>query len=733
MKSLIVKSLGCLAVLVQSGWALTVEAGTEPVMPFIYGAQYYRAPTPEREFWAGDLKDLRNRGFNTVKFWVQWRWSERERGKFVWDDLDELMSLAEKNGLHVILNLILDVMPEWVECDFPDAVMVSKNGVPLHGQNILCRQLGGYPGPCYAHAETTELRKRFARAAFEHFKDRPALLAWDVWNEPERDARTRSANVEDGPTLCFCSSCQAGFRVYCRRIYGTIENLNRVWGRCYTSFEAVEAPRMCGTVRDFIDWRTYEMEQLMNDAKWRLESLREIDNRHVPHVHIVPDDGGFNPLTGIDDFEMARMCDVYGASMVGDPFDCNEMISSSQGRLCYNAEWHINWGRADLFPPIVTRNQFLSEQLSQLGWGVMGYLFWQYRTESLGLEAPAWGLIRLDGRERATLTHATEFWKTFAPYAEQFKMTTGEKPVVALWKSVANEMHQVCRYGRLDFLQDAFRHYIETLYALNVPQMICDTKMIEEGRVDEAKMLIVPQGIFLTKADADAFKRLRGKGVTIFSESSLGAYDGDRNRYSATIPGFGLDLELGVREEEMTSACHLPNVEDASVRKGAGADDVSKAMNASGVFGGDYFPLVGRDGTRGFGAKDFLRMAVDGQTEVLASFRGAPVAVRRGSVYYAGTQFALAAKEKGGELFENVLKMALVSSGIRLSKLPRGLHRDVRFGRDGKPEFVIYVNRSGSGQKIEAGESGHWKMLFSGDGDGLEDGAAALYVREPLK
>ena len=265
------------------------------------------------------------------------------------DDLDELMSLAEKNGLHVILNLILDVMPEWVERDFPDAVMVSKNGVPLHGQNILCRQLGGYPGPCYAHAETTELRKRFARAAFEHFKDRPALLAWDVWNEPETHAIYRG-NARY-PYLCYCRSCRERFKEFCRTKYGTIERLNAIWGRCYNDFTDVEVPTMSDCVADFVDWREFQMRTLHADAEWRLKILKEVDPKSIAHLHIVVDAGGFSPLTGVDDFECAPLSEIYGSSMVNDPYCCAEGVSAAQGRRFYNAEWHINWGGHAMYPP----------------------------------------------------------------------------------------------------------------------------------------------------------------------------------------------------------------------------------------------------------------------------------------------------------------------------------------------------------------------------------------------
>ena len=53
-------------------------------------------------------------GFNTVKFWLQWRWNNPSEGKFYFDDIDQLMDLAEKYNLRVMLNTIFDVAPAWI-------------------------------------------------------------------------------------------------------------------------------------------------------------------------------------------------------------------------------------------------------------------------------------------------------------------------------------------------------------------------------------------------------------------------------------------------------------------------------------------------------------------------------------------------------------------------------------------------------------------------------------------
>ncbi|MHB1356830.1 MAG: beta-galactosidase, partial [Anaerolineae bacterium] len=77
--------------------------------PIIMGSQYYRAPTPDRSEWRRDLAQFAALGLNTIKIWAQWRWNNPEENEFIFDDVLELLEIAEKNGLQVVINTISDV------------------------------------------------------------------------------------------------------------------------------------------------------------------------------------------------------------------------------------------------------------------------------------------------------------------------------------------------------------------------------------------------------------------------------------------------------------------------------------------------------------------------------------------------------------------------------------------------------------------------------------------------
>ncbi len=688
---------------------LSVPHPAVPGPGFLFGAQYYRAPTPNRRHWAGDLAQLRKMGCNTVKYWVQWRWSERCEGEYCWQDLDELMQLAQANNLQVVLNLILDVMPLWVDRDYPDSRMQDRRGNPVETRTYLSRQLGGYPGPCCSHQVMRQKRERFTRAAVQHFKQFPALLAWDVWNEPETHSAYREPDCF--PDLCYCAACAEAFRQWLRDKYRHIDVLNEVWGRCYGSFDEAELPRDSGTVNDFIDWREFHLDKITRDARWRLQVVREIDPSRLPHLHVVPNTGFcFNSLTCADDFALAEDCEIFGSSMMNDPLMCAQALSAAGGKYFYNAEWHENYGGLAMYQRVIGPERFLFELLPQLGWGVRGVLFWQYRPETLGTEAPAWGLVRPDGSPRPVTRHAEDFIRRFNAIKELFLRSVPPRPRAMIWRSRRNDIFQFCRYGNLSKYRDSLKHYADLLYALNIPFGIFDPDATREVPADTVRLLLLPQAFYMTGAEAEAIDRFVQNGGTVLSEGNLAAYAADTGRYQQQVPGGGLAEKWGVTEIEQTSSYHLsvgPDEPAELIAEG----DIRKALEATGSQGDEFFPLTQDGVVMGFGAGDFAEI---GGGEVLAGFHGKPCVVRkaigRGTVFYAGTQLGYAAT-KQPELLRKLLQDAAQMAGIAVSEDQAALHVDTLTDRHGKPAVIICTNPGVAAQRFVPPD-GRWQELY---------------------
>ncbi len=700
----------------------------DQTFPFIYGAQYYRAPSPDPKHWADDLKKMRELGFDSVKFWVQWRWSERREGQYFWDDLDQLMDLAAGNNLAVTLNLILDVAPGWIFEKYPDCRMVDASGHTLEPVANICRQLGGYPGPCHSHPGALEARKRFTEAAAEHFRNHPALAMWDVWNEPENNLMRRSPDMEK--LLCYCPECHRGFQKFLQNKYNrSIERLNTVWGRCYASFDEVELPRDPTTVSDFIDWRMFHLEKLTADGRWRTEIIRKLDPAHVCYLHVVANSiDCFNAVSCVDDFALADLCDVFASTITSDTLLAAQAVSAAGNRVFYNAEWHINYGSTAMHQRIIDRDTFLREGIPQLGWGVRGFLFWQFRPETLGIESPAWGLIHPDGSSRPVTLHAAEFIEKLRPHLPGLMRARRRTPQIGIWRSNANEVFHFCMDGNLKRFRESVSAYADCLYEENLPFRIIDSK---RDFPEEIAMIVMPSPYFLAEEEADRLDAFLRSGGILVTEGHLAGYNATTGRHSEILPGCGLAERWGAREVESTSSYHLPRTGEYGGLAAEVSGDVAKAMKTDGVSGGEYFPISAPDGTAGFGSLQFAELAGE-DCVIEGRFRDKVCMISKtvgnGRWFHAGTLLGRGFRLERSLLASWLFKAA-AAAGIQPEAVAPGIHVDI-LTEDGEPCFIVAVNSHDKEAVFDPGLPGKWRGVFHGaDEFRLPRESAELFVR----
>lgn len=687
-------------------------------LPFVFGAQYYRGPTPEPECWEYDLKRMGELGFNAVKFWVQWRWSHRAVDRFYFDDIDRLMDLAGENNLAVTLNVIFDVSPVWLFQECPDAKQIDSRGLVVEPYATACRQIGGHPGPCYNHPKARDFRQQFMQEVVAHFRGHPAMSMWDVWNEPELCSKFRKPSVED--SVCYCAYCSSLFIDWLREKYITLDKLNDVWGRCYEDWGQVELPRDVGTFSDYIDWREFHLDTLTKEAKWRLDCVKEYDPEHVRYLHVVPNTMTcFSSISCVDDFAMAQDCDVFAATANSSPAFMHQLVSAGHGKICYNVESHINGGSTDLHQKPVSVHDFLVDFLSQIGAGIRGLMFWQYRSEVLGFEAPAWGLVNLDGSNRP-VTGAAEFvWGKLKSYADDLMASSTAEPSIGIWKSRKNELFHFCVYRDLSTLAQSVEAYQDLLYWNNYSYRIIDERMLSAGSLDGIKLLIMPSCYYLTEAEAAQLDKWVNEGGVLFCEAHLAGYNATTGRHSRIVPGAGLAESWGFRETHTTSSYHL-DLDQKNSLTGINNADVEKALNTYGVSGGKYYPIKLSDGHIAWAAERYAVLEGERlQTEGVAIDDHACLASRqisKGMVFYNGANLGLgAAKDTSGllKLLRKACKAAIVSPTLEACCAnPGSIHIDAIECKD-KVRFIVVRNNSEQDQEVKLTGQGQFKGLFT--------------------
>jgi beta-galactosidase len=379
-----------------------------------FGSQYYRAPSPQQEDWENDLSAMAKLGFNMVKFWVQWRWNHPSEDQFYFDDIDQLMDLAEKKKLKVMLNTIFDVAPAWIYNKYPDASMVTLDGRKIAPQTQPHRQIGGL-GYCLNHPAVSEHFFRFLSKTVKRYKAHPALEIWNVGSEPEltssmAEMRLYADNADKiSDMLCFCRYCQEAFRKWLHTKYGQIDKLNESWNRNYGSFAEVEIPKTRNTFNDMIDWRMFFVYTMGKNVKRRFEvAAQEDGGMHPLMCHHVFIQGFPVTSTANDPWNVGKYGDLHGFTQMDDAMMIDVLRSCAKNKPVISAEMLMLPGYTLDLHTEIDKNDVKRFIFSGIAGNLKGFIFWQYRPEILGREAPAWGLSSLDGSETSWLNAYAE-------------------------------------------------------------------------------------------------------------------------------------------------------------------------------------------------------------------------------------------------------------------------------------------------------------------------------------
>ncbi len=383
-----------------------------------------------------------------------------------------------------------------------------------------------------------------------------------------------------------------------------------------------------------------------------------------------------------------------------------EVMSAGRGKTVYNVESHVNHGQIVRHQRELNLDRLKSELLPQVGMGIQGFMFWQFRSETLGTESPGWGVVNPDGSDRAVTAAVDQYFKTLKPHAEKLMQCKPPEARVGIWKSRKNEIFHYAIYGSNSAVYNAVSFYCDALYDRHVPFRIVSGEMLAEADLDGLDVLIMPMPYYVSQQEADALADWVEQGGTLLSEGNLGGYEATRGRHAGVTPGCGLAEKFGFKQvlsmppSELDIQLTGEDLEETN-------EDVRKAMEASRASGGRFFPVTLDDGSILWGVSYYGELEGEG-LEALAAIEGhKPCVVRRnvdkGTVIYAAT-YAANATSEGGEGLESLVDMALSQVEPPLGlKADSDAHVDVLY-RDDKPAYIVVLNR-GEDESVLSGEA----------------------------
>ena len=566
-----------------------------------------REPAKEREAWKRDLATIKSLGFNSVKTWVDWASAEPVRGGYRFDALEQLLSLADEQGLKVIVQVYTDAAPEWLGTQYPDSSFVTDQGARIGSQ--------ASPGYCLDHPGVRADMTAFIGAATTRAAAHRSFYGIDVWSEPHI---VNWVWFNTPVEFCYCRHSQARFRDWLRAKYGTLDALNAAWYRTFSSWDQPEAPRY-GTIlsySDFIDWKTFVADKLREDLKTKADAsaprgLRPVSSHSdAPAIMLSPLSGFGNP----DDWWMTRSVDHYGTSIypkhaaAATPWSPVRLASALDGirSAARDRGWWIGELQAGQGATGVrVAAPVTAADLRLWGWtvlsrGARAISYYAYYPMSSGYESNGYGMIELDGTVTDRARAAGVFAGIVSRNAGLFEPLRPRPSRIAIVYNRLGYMVGGNTVAPGNTVRNSMLGIYRALFEQNIQVDFVHPDEIMAGAASNYAAVFLSYPLMLQQPVAAALKAYVKGGGTLISEARP-AWNDERGYANPRIPGAGLDEMFGAREKVLRSP-------------------ETVTFTAEADLDGALAPLAGRTFT-GLSFAEHLEITGPG-TRVLARFPG---------------------------------------------------------------------------------------------------------------
>ena len=123
-----------------------------------------------------DLDNICELGCNAIRIAeFGWHRMEKSEGEFDFSFYDYVIERAKARGLRVVMGTPTATIPAWLAKKHPDILSAFEDG----GK----RTFGGRHVYCFNSKTMYTYAERLIRSMTAHYKDEPAIIAWQIDNE----------------------------------------------------------------------------------------------------------------------------------------------------------------------------------------------------------------------------------------------------------------------------------------------------------------------------------------------------------------------------------------------------------------------------------------------------------------------------------------------------------------------------------------------------------------------
>ncbi|MEG1947158.1 MAG: beta-galactosidase [Lachnospiraceae bacterium] len=541
-----------------------------------YAAGYYPL-VQKKEDWERDIKHMKECKISlirTAELFCSWDQLEPEEEKYEFQWLDEFFDLCEKYDMKILLGTGTASPPYWIYKKYPD-VCIENN----HGEQYPMN--ASYSWACFDHLGFRKEAQRYISTLVQRYQNHKALYAYQIHNEIAFPFMPLGGTGVD--VYCYNEPSCEKFRSWLKVKYKEIEVLNEAycWGATHTrhnSFEEVNPPKALpsawASVTRWLDWRLFWMENTVDYVKWQNDLIKKYDTHHLTTTNIffLKSQDPFGVLTGLDQFEMAKVVDVIGYDIYpgsGNKVETMPEFSSmclDMGRSTALAAGKDYWLLETESGPIngwvlgpsrnVTGQDLYRNVLDAFSHGskvslYQGFREWDFQPIHWG------GLVDLDGNPTKRLESAAEIGNLLK--AMEDTIEEGQAPKAKIAIAISRENAIILKgMDQEKFLHKALRGAYRTFWEkYQEVDFICQD-MIKKDILEAYQIIYLPFFSYVTEKMAEELTQYVKQGGILIGTARLGML-GEHGWYNHQMPCFSLGKVFGIDAREVISNV-TPNI-----------------------------------------------------------------------------------------------------------------------------------------------------------------------------